>query len=563
MKIAQRLLYFVFRRAGRSVTLSLILFFLLASASQGAPAADDIEAALARVPAVWARSQHYLTRKEYEATLQYWTTRYPKWVTLQKRAESHDGLPVYLIKVTDSSVSDENKQVCLVTSLHGGPERSGSTSTLHVIEWLLGNSAEAEETRRRQVVLFMPIPNPHSYFVTDRFGNAKKIDLYNPGLHQWNFETLALASPKDNPELAAFLGVVDEYQPEVHTDLHGVGLQEYGVDQLGDRKMYVGQRMFEVSGLAYSNTALRPWEPRVTEAMVKAGQEAGYGSDRAEADSQRLPWGPTYDGLSDRFWGGRPMFYSAHYGYAKYHTMVMTQEVGWEESGLARTRALFALGNRTWVDENTPGYPVDRVKSLVGTFVTAYGRTAVERRRSRVNLWQAQGGFGQGLLYPQTAGRDLYVCAVTSAGIEAMSSDTGRFVSNLKKFPRVRADVIEKFIKAGPEIKLAHVAPRLSPSRVSLPVAHGIGFRLRIAYRNPELLDVRINGHLLAASAVDGYQYWYADGFTQLQINIPPEKAQGQDLFIVTCAYKPDVERSYGWRPPMAVLEQLASETKP
>ncbi|HRE82133.1 MAG TPA: M14 family zinc carboxypeptidase [Opitutaceae bacterium] len=563
MKITPPLCRITLCWAGRSVLVGLLLFVSLASASPGAPAQDDIEAALARVPAVWARSQHYLTLKEYEATLQYWVKHYPEWVTLQKRAESHDGLPVYLIKITESGVSDDDKQVCLVTSLHGGPERSGSTSTLHVIEWLLGDSAEADETRRKQVVLFMPIPNPHSYFVTDRFGNARKIDLYNPGLLQWNFETLTLTSPKDNPELAAFLEVVDEYQPEVHTELHGVGLQEYAQEQLGDRKMYVGQRMFEVSGLAYSNTALRPWDPRVTEAMIKAGQEAGYGSDRAEADSQRLPWGPTYAALSDRFWNGRPMFYSAHYGYAKYHTMVMTQEVGWEESGLARTRALFALGNRTWVDECTPGYPVDRVKSLVGTFVTAYGQTAVARRRSRVNLWQAQGGFGQGVLYPQTAGRDLYICAVTPTGIEALNTDTGQFVSNLRRFPSVRADVVEKFIKAGPEIKLAHVAPRVGSSPAMIPVAHGIGFRLRIAYRNPELLDVRVNGHLLTASAMDGYQYWFADGFTQLQINIPPEKAQGQDLFIVTCAYKPDVERSYGWRPPAAVLQQLSGETKP
>lgn len=541
---------------GACIVLSTLLACSLPTTVRGA--ADDIDAALARVPRVWTRTQHYLTLKEYEATLQYWAAQHPNWVTLQKRAESHDGMPVYLLKVTDSAVSDEDKQVCLVTSLHGGPERSGSTSVLHVIEWLLGGSAEAAETRRKQVVLFMPIPNPHAYFVTDRFGNAKKIDLYNPGLRQWNFETLTLTSPADNPELAAFLAVVDEYQPDVHTDLHGVGLQEYSPEQLGDRRMHDGQRMFEVSGLAYSNSALRPWEPRVTEALVKAGQEAGYGYDRAEADSQRLPWGPTYDALSDRLWSGRPMFYSAHYGYAKYHTMIMTQEVGWEESGLARTRALFALGNRTWVDERVPGYPVDRVKSLTGFFVTAYGRTAAERRRSRVSLWQTQGSFGQGLLYPQIAGRDLYVCAVTQAGIDSMDADPGRFISNLRRLPGVRADVIEKFVKAGPEVKLASALPRVGSIRASVPVTHGIGFRVRIAYRNPELLDIRVNGHLLTPNAVDGYQSWYADGFTQLQINIPPEKARGLDLFVVSCAYRPDVERSYGWQPPAAVLEQIA-----
>jgi len=29
------------------------------------------------------------------------------------------------------------------------------------------------------------------------------------------------------------------------------------------------------------------------------------------------------------------------------------------------------------------------------------------------------------------------------------------------------------------------------------------------------------------------------------------------DLFVVTCAYKPDVQRRYGWSPPPEVLERL------
>jgi len=545
------------RRALSAALAGATMAVALALPATGGTLRDDIDANLARVPRPWEKAMHQLTFAQYEATLRHWAAKHPGLVTLQRRGESHDGMGVYLLKVTDSSVADDDKQVCLVTALHGGPERSGSTATLHLIDWLLGDSAEAIETRRRQVVLFMPIPNPHSYFVTDRFGNAQKIDLYNAGLQWWDLKTLTLTAPDKTPELAAFLSVVDEYRPEVHTDLHGVGLQEYAVDQLGNRHMYEGHSMFDVSGLAYSNYSLRPWDWRVTEAMVRAGQESGYGSDRAEADAQRTFWGQGYDVLADRLWTGRPLFYTAHYGYTKYHTMITTTEVGWEESGVARNRGLLALGNHPWLDELTSGYPVNRVKAFCGHFVTAYGRTAAARRRSRTELWQAQGGYGQGMLYPQIAGRDSYVCAVTPAGIWALDPDFGRFIANLRGLPGIRADVIEKFVKAGPEVKLAVEAPKNPGAGDGTAVSNGIGFRFRIPYRHPEMLDIRVNGHLLAASETDGYQYWWADGYTQLQINVPPEKTQAADLFVVTCAYKPDVERNYGWTPPREVLERL------
>jgi hypothetical protein len=42
-----------------------------------------------------------------------------------------------------------------------------------------------------------------------------------------------------------------------------------------------------------------------------------------------------------------------------------------------------------------------------------------------------------------------------------------------------------------------------------------------------------------------------------LQINIPAEKARCSDLLVVTCAYKPDVQRQYGWRAPAEVQKKL------
>ncbi len=335
---------------------------------------------------------HRITLEEYEATLKFWARQHSDIVTLDRVGESAAGLGLYLLKITDGDVDDELKQVALVTSLHGGPERSGTTTVLHFVEWLLSDSDEARETRRKQILLIMPINHPEAFFETDRFLNAAKIDPYTGGGPQhWDLEKLEYKSMDQAPEVKAVLEVVDRWHPDVHADMHGTGLQEYPLEKLGDRTRYQGQIMFEVTGSAYSNYALRPWDWRVTEAIIHAGEEAGFPSDRFEADGQRSFHGPVMNPIADRTWRGQPNFYTAQYGYAKYHTMVSAFEIAWEQSGVARLRGLLRIGNSCWQDEPYEGYPVDRVKAFIGNFVTAYGSTAAGRRRSRVELWQQQG----------------------------------------------------------------------------------------------------------------------------------------------------------------------------
>jgi hypothetical protein len=514
----------------------------------------------ADLPQPWKEPIHRIKAEEYEATLKYWAEQHPKLFTFQKRGESHDKRPIFLAKITDSMVSDEDKQVALVSCLHGGPERSGTSTTLHLIEWLLGDSDLAKETRRKQIVLVVPIANPYAYFVTDRFGNKERIEVYDPPLPNWDLKTLTLTAPKKTPEIAAFIEIVDEYQPEVHMDLHGTGLQGFPPELLGDRIMRQGITMFEVSACSYSNCGVRPWDPRVTEAMVKAGQEAGFGSDRAEADAQRCFWNADHNELQNKLWiRPRPeRFRTPFYGYMKYHTMISTTEIGWEASGVARISGVLALGNKVWVDETSlVGYPVSRVRARAGRFITSDGKTAAERRRSRVELWQAQGDYADGMLYPEHEGRATYICAVTPKGKAMLDSDLTKFVANLKQVPDINAAAIERFIKFGPEHRSS------ADHRVSTkgaPVQHGIGFRLRIPYRAPELVDVALNGHSLGQSETDGYEAWYADGYTQLQINVPPEKSRNMDLYVVTCAYQGDERRTYGWKPPEAVMRQLQAK---
>lgn len=533
---------------------------LLLLGSIGAAKAQDIQSQLARMPRPWeAEKVHRVSLEEYRATMEYWQRQHPKILQVKIIGRSAEGHPVYLLKITEFSVSDEDKQVALITSMHGGAERSGTTTALHLAEWLLGNDTEAAEIRRRQIVLLMPIVDPYAFFEGYRSRNSAGVRSYQGGgSESWDMETLSYRDLDRAPEIKAFLQVVDQYQPDAYVDLHGTGLQSLPEEKQGDGKRYQGQTMFEVTGSAYSNFALRPWDWRVSEAMIQAGLEAGYPSDRHEADAQRAFWIPGLEPLADRLWMGRPLFYTAHYAYIRYHTLLTVLEIGWEKSGAERVKGLLRLGNRPWQGEPYAGYPVDRLKSFVGHFVTSWGRTARERRRSRVELWEKQAGFTQAMLYPQTDGRDTYLVAVDEKATGILNTEPETFLTNLIRLPYVNQGAVESFARMGPEVVL-HISEAKGRGGSGGLVQNGLGFRLRLPYRKPELLDVRLNGHLLERSGQDGYQSWYSNGFTQLQIHVPPEKSKKTGLFIVTVGYIPDEKREYGWTPPDAVLEKLGN----
>lgn len=527
--------------------LSLCLLLLA-----GSLAADPVQdAALARMPKPWLAKVDRFSWEEYEATLRYWAETHADVAALSVRGRSGDGQALYLLDLTDRAVPDADKQRVLITGLHCGPERSGATTILHFVEWLLGGDPEARAILKRQRILVMPILNPHGFFVQEGNGNAAGLPVYDGQRGRlWDIPAMTLKEPERTPELSAFVGVVDEFQPEVHADIHGVTLS------------FNGQLVSESVGSAGSNHALRPWDARVPEAMAAAARAEGYPSDRWEADAQRMLWGPELEAHSAKLWMGRVFFYPGTYPYLKYHTLPVLTENGWEEGGVARLKGLLRVGQAFSRLQPHPGYEVNRVKSLGGHYLAAYGTTAAERRQSRVELWNRQGSFTLGMLYPQCDCRVLMACAVTPAGRKALTARTpgqpmppvADFLANLAELPAVNAEALSAFVQAGPEVKL-YTEPALPARGVGLQ--HGLAFVLRLSYARPELLDLRLNGHRLQESATDGYQTWLADGFTHVQINVPPARTRTADLLVVSCAYRPEVQRRYGWRPPEAVRRRL------
>jgi acetyl esterase/lipase len=227
-------------------------------------------------------------------------------------------------------------------------------------------------------------------------------------------------------------------------------------------------------------------------------------------------------------------------------------------------KGLMRIGNAVWIDERAPGYPVNRMRHFVGHYVTACGGNAAELRTSRVELWNKQGDFALGFLYPQTDGRESLFVATTAAAKKAVAvDDLPSLLASLKAVFGEKAESIGRFIQDGPELKLAMEIPKqlllAAQDSADAKIEHGIGFRLRLPYREPARLDLQLNGESLARSATDGFESWFADGFTQVQVNVPPSKAAATSLYVITCAYQPGESRPTGWMPPVEVQRRFAT----
>jgi len=479
---------------------------------------------------------------QLEVLLRAWDEAHPGSLALQEIGRSLEGRPVWALSITDRATADEDKQHVLVTGLHSGVERSGTTAICALCEWLLGDDPGARETRHCQQVVCVPVADPDNY-VRGRHG---------PGYTDWT--PTGPARPEQMPEAVAIRRLFDRLQPEVHADVHGMSLG------------FAAYHMLENSGASYSNLALQPYHREVCDLMDQAALAAGYCSDRPAADDELLYWGPELNVLADRLWRGRPRYYAALYGYDHFHTMPLASEIGWEESGVARHRALLRLGNAVYPGELYPGYPTRVVAANNYHMVTAYGRTAAERRRSRVELWGRRAQISLGMVDPNVEGRAVLLCATRPSAAQRWlkGPDVPSWLAALAAHPAVCIEPLQQFFSGWP----AGQNGPLPMPYVSGPgqgagedaIRHGLCLRLRLFFPAARIEELLVNGRPVPASERDGFTTWQARGMTFVQIAIPPERSAAEDLFVVTCRYDPGVSRAR-WSA-VAALARVASRAR-
>ncbi|MCF6286125.1 MAG: hypothetical protein L3K26_13170, partial [Candidatus Hydrogenedentes bacterium] len=346
--------------------------------------------------------------------------------------------------------------------------------------------------------------------------------------------------------------VFDRFQPDLHADIHGTSL---------DFEKYI---MFESSGAAYSNPAVRPYHRDIIRQMNDAALEAGFPMDTGESDAERQFYGPGVSAMARKSWYGQPRYYAATYLYDHFHTLISATEVAWERSGLIRHQRLLEIGNERWPGYYYPGYPNRVIMGNTHATLVAYGQTAKARRASRLELWNRMDEFTFGTLDPAMVGQATAFLA-TSAEAETYLNDDklGETVAKLAKHPRLNHTVLTDFFHdwpAGqngptPQLYVTHRVKTTAPAEGETPpaaasIANGASIKLRLPYPNAKLESLHLNGQDIAVSETDGYVTWNARACTYIQVNLPPERLAKEDLFIVTCKYDPGEKRGHWdtWR---------------
>ncbi len=477
---------------------------------------------------------------EMEEGLRRWAAARPGTMEVETVGRTPKGLPVLLCRISDASVSDEDKQVALLTSTHSGVERVTTAGLLQLIKWLIGGDALAEEIRRRQIVLIMPACEPESY-------DRELIDVaeFFAGRSRWVYEGWSWDGPLDpenQPEAMAVKDVVDRYQPEVHQDVHGIWFEQ--------------STMTESTGISWASNLYRGYWRAIPELMNLAAEDAGYLTTRGEESAGQMLSTIPVEGRERWFYGSTstPKVVCGLYSYIQYHSIIQTMEVGWEESAVLRLRRLLQVGNEVWRGEPYPGYPANQVSCRSSVAIAAWGKTAAQRRASRVELWRKLAQFSHTCGWPEARdgvvafvsttpeSRNLYAPGGESSAPNLNEPNLEPMFAKLKQNPRFNGDALEEYL--GLTVSRQVTWPQAEYEGPAEPIQNGLAIRLRLPHPDVTFKHLRLDGHIMEPSDVDGYFVYHNPG-TIVQVNIPPGKVE--DFHVVTVAFDSAAERTSGF----------------
>jgi len=201
---------------------------------------------------------------------------------------------------------------------------------------------------------------------------------------------------------------------------------------------------------------------------------------------------------------------------------------------------MLELGNQPWRTESVAGYPVRTMFQQDETFVAAYGRTAAERRASRVQLWAHTNQFVVARGVNEPVGM-----ALSAFSLDPEDYDRWRSLE-IDSFLQQKENELELDLTEIRALRRRHsrfqslrcdqIKPTASTKEGPLlrTASQGLA-RLRLPNRST-IRRVWLDGRPISLSSSDGYESWHtASGFTVLQVNIPPQADVGlfQRHFVV------------------------------
>lgn len=112
------------------------------------------------------------------------------------------GRPIHLVKVTDPSVSDEEKGAVWATARQHPAEVAGSWMAEGLLRWLLSDDSQAVEVRRGLVIYMVPFLNPDGVALGNYRVNSVGANLNR----EWSNQ-----NPEVAPSVAATAGAIQAF----------------------------------------------------------------------------------------------------------------------------------------------------------------------------------------------------------------------------------------------------------------------------------------------------------------------------------------------------------------
>jgi hypothetical protein len=330
------------------------------------------------------------------------------------KSPDHWDIPV--IFVTNSDITDDHKQIAVVTAARHGQEFGARVVAPQILHFLTGE--EAKKIRDTQIVIVVPVVNPEG-FVSNQFCSSRT--------SLTKTERLILGS------------LFRAYPPDMIIDYHSLGAESGSKYDIGDMEVILP-----------ANTTKWAMDEQihlyVAQRMVDAAEEAGWPyeihtlEDLAtyyfgEREVGNMPWtsfkekmfvlhmqdsNDDYDIPEDAILNkstsqaGQTTYtnYTCGPAYMKWHSLVFGMETNHSsitdagdvaESGMAPCAALLKMGSDRFPWEKDAGYPVNILHGDFRVSIRPVGNNAAERRTSRISIWGERNHFN----YPQREMTDL------------------------------------------------------------------------------------------------------------------------------------------------------------
>ncbi len=314
---------------------------------------------------------NWLSLQEIYHRLSKYRSRNEKLLNIKLIGKSVGKRDILSVRLSDSTVSDIDKQVIVFVAVEHGHERNGAGVLLKLIDWLI-NDCEGLNILKQQIIYIVPVVNVDEYEGDGNLRNRNGVNLFC----DYNFDGL----PPSQPESRAVWGLLEEVKPDALVSLHGTSVDDVASGY---------HRVWESTSIAYSSRYERCYSRKVIDRINSSAAKSGFPQDLGEEDSERiLPRLPGYG------YHSFPTFELnatvGSYCYNRFHTLAMVMEIGPVQSGFLRLRELLRIGSERWEYECYKGYPNRIITSPgINTFlVKAGGKTSADRRENRVELWR-------------------------------------------------------------------------------------------------------------------------------------------------------------------------------